>query len=508
LLTLKRYDEALATLDRAIALNPEFPHALFNRGNALSGLKRYADALVSYDKAIALSPGFQEALYNRGNALKELDRYADALESFERALAVNPGDCEAHNSRGCVLQGLQRDEEALQSFDRALALKPDYVEALYNRGNVLKDLWRCEEALQSYDRALAFKPDHIEALVNRGNVLQDLGRFDEALASYARALALEPDYAAAHWNESLCRLRTGDFEMGWRKYEWGWETGERGRAKRDFPQPLWLGGQPLNGKAILLHAEQGLGDTLQFCRYAPLVAKKGAKVLLEVPPSLKTLLKHMDGVHGVLATGETLPAFDYHCPLLSLPLAFHTVLQTIPAPGKYIYGDEVSVAAWQNRLGKKVGPRIGLVWSGNAGQRNDRNRAIPLADFVTLLAPGLEYISLQKEVRPADKSLLDVRKDIAHFGGDLRDFADTAALIELVDLVITIDTSAAHLAGAMGKTVWILISSNADFRWLLDRDDSPWYPSARLFRQPALGDWNSVLTKVKRELEDWVAIRH
>ncbi len=507
LLTLKRYDEALVTLDHAIALRPDFHQALFNRGNALLGLKRYADALASYDRAIALSPEFQQAIYNRGNALKELGQYDDALASFERAVAINPDDHEAHNNRGSVLQGLRRYEEALQSFDRALALKPDYVDALYNRGNALKDLWRYAEALQSYDRALVFKPDYTEALGNRGNVLEDMRRFEEALASYARALAIKPDYAIAHWNESLCRLRSGDFEIGWQKYEWGWESGERGKTKRDFPQPLWLGGQPLNGKTILLHAEQGLGDTIQFCRYARLLAEKEATVLLEVQPPLTPLLKHLEGVHQVLAKGGTLPAFDYHCPLPSLPLAFHTRLETIPAQEKYIYSDEVRVAAWQNKLGQRVKPRIGLVWSGSAGHRNDRNRSIPLADFVKLLSAGMEFISLQRDVRPADGKLLLARKDIAHFGDDLADFADTAALIELVDLVITIDTSVAHLAGAMGKAVWILLPFNSDFRWLLDRDDSPWYPSARLFRQPAMGDWDSVLTRVKRELADCVAIR-
>jgi tetratricopeptide (TPR) repeat protein len=462
-------------------------------------LKRYEDAIESYDRALAINPAIHEAHYNRGNALKDLKRFQEALDSFEHALALNPHDHETLNNRGSALLGLQRHAEALSSYERALELKPDYAEAHYNRANALKDLQRYVDALQSYDRAIALKPDYAEAFNNRGNLLEDMRRFDEALADYDRAEAIDPNYAAAHWNEGLCRLRLGDFERGWQKYEWGSQSGERVKSMRQFEQPLWRGAEALDGKTILLYAEQGLGDTLQFCRYAAMVGRQAAGVLLEVQPPLKSLLAQIEGVH-VLARGEALPDFNYHCPLVSLPLAFHTKLDTIPAPAQYLRADASRVEVWLRRLGESPKRRVGLVWSGSASHRNDRNRSIPLSQMAQLVSAQFQFISLQKELRRGDEDILRENANIEHVGADLADFADTAALIELLDLVITIDTSVAHLAGAMNKPVWILLPFNSDFRWLLHRDDSPWYPSAKLFRQPAMGDWDSVLARVKREL--------
>jgi len=497
---LGRHDEALARYDRALAINPGYAPALNNRGHVLRELKRHDEALASFDAALRIRPDHAEAMANRGVALRDLKRHGEALASFDRALAIKPAYAEALCHRGVALCDLDRHAEALESFDRALAIKPDYAQAQNNRGVALCRLERPAEALACYDRALAIDPRDAEALNNRGNALCELKRYDEALASYERALSLAPDDANAHWNLSMCQLRLGDFARGFAEYEWRWKQRQWQTCQRDFAAPLWLGEEPLAGRTILLHHEQGLGDTLQFSRYAKCVAALGAKVLLLVEPPLWPLFTGLDGAVEVLATGAALPPFDCHCPLLSLPLALKTTLDSIPAAFPNLRADAARVRAWQETLGPATGPRIGLVWSGNARFKNDHTRSLALAQALPLVGHGAEWVSLQKEVRPADAALLASRTDLRHYGDRLGDFADTAALVELMDLVVTSDTSVAHLVGTMGKPVWILLSFNADWRWLLDRADSPWYPSARLFRQSAIGDWASVIERVRAEL--------
>jgi hypothetical protein len=292
----------------------------------------------------------------------------------------------------------------------------------------------------------------------------------------------------------------GDFDRGWKEYEWRWKSVQLANSQRNFAQPLWLGKESLTGKTILLHSEQGLGDTLQFCRYIKLVSELGARVILEVYKPLSALLTRLDGVAQLVETGGPLPAVEFHCPLLSLPLAFKTGLNTIPARVSYIASNPGKVTEWRARLGKRTKPRIGLVWSGRTEHINDRNRSIPLSDLLKSLPNAYQYISLQKEIGQKDKETLGSRADILHFGEQLADFTDTAALCELMDVVISVDTSVAHLAGAMGKAVWILLPFCPDWRWLLDRADSPWYPTATLFRQDVMGDWGGVLRKVQAEL--------
>jgi len=502
LVDLGRLQDALSAYDRALALQPDFAEALYSRGILLSRLERSEEALASYDQVLTLEPQHASALIERGNVLSKLSRYEEALASYDRVLVSKPEDIAALNNRGNALSNLKRYEEALSSYDRVLLLGPNRAEALNNRGSALLNLQQYEDALVSFDRALEIKPDYAEALNNRGNVLQQLGRYEEAVASYDRAVALNPDYASAHYNESLCRLRMGDFAEGWRQQEWRWRDEQFDSPKRDFAQPLWLGESAIAGKTVLLHAEQGLGDTVQFCRYAKLVAAKGATVLLEVPPALEPLLAQLDGVNQLLRKGEPLPAFDYHCPLLSLPLAFNTRLDNIPADIPYLYSDPARVGQWQAKLGPETVSRIGLMWAGNAAHKNDHNRSIALLEFVTLVSGQAQFVSLQKELRPGDDKILSQRPQLHHFGDELNDLADTAALIDLMDVVITVDTSIAHIAGAMGKAVWILLPFNPDWRWLLEREDSPWYPTARLFRQPAIGEWSSVLQRVSHELKE------
>jgi tetratricopeptide (TPR) repeat protein len=459
-----------------------------------AGETRQGIALIG--QALALEPNHADAHSNLGNGWLDLGRPEEALACYERALALNPDHADALNNRGNALQALKRPAEALASYEQALRLKPAQADTLANCGNALLDLDRPGDALACYDQALALNPGHADALINRGNALQGLTRHGEALDSYARALALRPDYAEAHWNEGLSRLVLGDFERGWAKYEWRWKKKTTVSPLRDFAQPLWLGRESLQGKTVLLHAEQGHGDTIQFCRYARHVAARGAAVLLEVQAGLKPLLAGLEGVGRVLAKGEALPDFDCHCPLLSLPLAFGTRLETIPADIPYLSADPARAALWQARLGPKTRPRVGLAWSGNSAHVNDRNRSVPLAEFARRLGGQAQWVSLQKQVREGDWEALQARRDIAHYGEALGDFADTAALLVNLDLVIAVDTAVAHLAGALGKPVWLLLPFNPDWRWLLGREDSPWYPSLRLFRQSAPGDWDGVLARV------------
>ncbi len=391
---------------------------------------------------------------------------------------------------------------AVDLFDRALKVKPGFAAAWSNRGNALLELKRPDEALASYDRALRIQPEYALALHGRANALRELHRYDEALESYARALKAKPNYAEAHWNESLCRLLLGDFDLGWQKYEWRWKQAQSARAFRNFAQPLWLGEIPLAGRTILLHAEHGFGDTLQFCRYGPLVAAMGARVVLEVPPDLKLVCQTLAGVDMLLDTSESLPAFDFHTPLMSLPLAFGTRLDSIPAAVPYLHPDPVKVAAWQDLLGPRTKPRIGLVWSGSPQHGNDQNRSLAASLLDELVSDAAEFICLQKEFRNDDEKFVQQQFNVRTFGEQLRNFSDTAALVATLDLVITVDTSIAHLAGALGKPVWILLPFAPDFRWLLERTDSPWYPSARLFRQPGFGQWPTVLAELRNALAE------
>jgi tetratricopeptide (TPR) repeat protein len=461
-------------------------------------------ALAFLGKAVKYDPKNAVAHMNLGYAQQQAGQNAEALSSYNRSASLRPDHAEAHCNRGNVLLALGRAGEALTAYDRALGLRPDIPEALDGRGNALADLGRFDESLAAYARALEVRPDYVEALGNRAFVLTDLNRYAEALRDYDAALALRPGFGRLHFDAAMALLVTGDFGRGWREFEWRWRVEGGEQRPRGFAQPQWLGDAELAGRTILLHAEQGLGDSLHFCRYVPLVAARGARVLLEVQQPLTRLLAGLPGVAQVIAHGERLPEFDQHCPLLSLPLAFGTDLASIPAPRAYLSADAAAVARWSEALGERRVPRVGLAWSGSVRHRNDRNRSVPLGTLARLLAPGVEFVSLQKELRTEDRKALRAIPALRHFEDEMHDFADTAALVDCLDLVITVDTSVAHLAGALGKPVWILLPYAPDWRWLLEREDSPWYPSARLFRQPALGDWASVLDRVATELATFI----
>ncbi len=501
LLALMQPEAAITSHDRAIALKADYAEAYNNRGAAFKALKQFSAAVSSYDEAITCNANYAQAWYNRANALVALKQLATALESYDKAITLNPTHAEAYNNRGNVLRDMERLEAALASYGQAIALNADLAEAHNNRGNALSDMRQFRAALDSYDQAIRFKADYAEAYNNRGSALRDLQQSQAAIESYDQAIALQPDYAKAHLNRSLCLLQMGDFGRGWESYEWRWKDEALEKTARHFTQPLWLGAEPLRGKTILLHAEQGFGDTLQFCRYARRVSDLGARVLLEVQAPLVGLLARLEGVAQVLKRGEALPAFDCHCPLLSLPLAFNTGFDKLPAYSSYLAPLPDKLAQWTARLGEKSSPRVGLVWSGSATHKNDRNRSVRLSDWLTFLPEGLQYISLQKETRANDKETLALNSHIVYLDDDIKDFSDTAALCELMDVVVSVDTSVAHLAGALGKPTWITLPLNPDWRWMLDRDDSPWYPSARLYRQEAAGDWDGVFRRIRADLE-------
>lgn len=490
--------QAMVLYEQILAVSPKHVDALHLSGVAALQSREHQRAADLIGRAIVLSPHNATFYSNRGIALKELGLLDAAVESYNRAIARKPEYSEAYSNRGLALHELKKFADALASFDKAITLKPYFPEALSNRGNTLQELNRFEEALDSYDWAIALKADYAEALSNRGLALQQLNRFDEALISFELAIALRADFADAWLNKAFALLLKGNFQSGWELYEWRWRYSRFSSPKRDFDRPLWLGKDSLAGKTILLHSEQGLGDTIQFARYTRLVAESGARVILELPQPLYRLLNHLEGVTQAVQQGDLLPRFDYHTPLLSLPLAFKTTLDTIPDAGGYIKNDPLKLNYWRERLGEKSAPRVGLVWS--TAVKPDHNRNIALSLLIEQLPGGFQYVSLQKEIEESDRDALNSCTDIVHLGDELKDFSDTAALSELMDIVITIDTSVAHIAGALDKAVWILLPYTPNWRWLLDRADSPWYNSARLYRQQRFGDWKSLLENVTLDL--------
>jgi TPR repeat/Tetratricopeptide repeat len=449
----------------------------------------------SLARLLELASAFRQA-----QALHQAGRLAEAEKIYGQILKVEPKHADSLHLLGAVYYQRGNHAAAVRQIDLSLKVNSKNAHAFNNRGLALQELKRLDEALASYDKALALKPDYADAFNNRGLALQELRRFDEALLSFERALTVQPDYADVHWNEAILRLVTGDFGRGWAKYEWRWKSESLGVSKRNFSQPLWLGAEAIDGKTILLHSEQGLGDTIQFCRYVPLVAARGARVILEVQRPLHEIMTNLAGATQVISKGDTLPDFDFQCPLPSLPLAFGTRLETIPSATSYLRASDQTLKNWQARLGPKARPRIGLAWSGSPANKNDQNRSISLRSLLPLLDIDATFVSLQKDVRSGDAAVLKERNDVLHFEDAVKDFSNTAALILQLDLVISVDTSIAHLAGALGEPVWILLSYNPDWRWLLDRDDSPWYPSARLFRQQQIGNWAGVIDQVKNEL--------
>jgi len=498
---LGRVDEALAAYDAALALAPSHHDALNNAGTLLGSMGRHEDALARYETGLAQRPDSPELLNNKGVSLAALGRNDAAVETYRRAAAVRPDYRDVQKNLASLLGTLGRHEEALAAYDVALRLEPRSAELHNNRGTVLGALNRHEESLAAYERALALQAGFVDALNNRGVALAALHRYEESLASFDRALAIDPAGVNAHWNRSLALLRLRRFEEGWREHEWRWKKPEFAAHKYPLRQPIWRGEEAVAGKSVLLVAEQGLGDTLQFVRYAGLLQSRGARVLLFVPEPLVTLLAHSFPGAQVFSKTAAFPAFDFYCGMLTLPLAFGTTAETIPAPPAYLKAPPARVAAWAQRLGAHAGLRVGLAWSGSTTHKNDLNRSLALDALRPLLAvPGVRFCSLQKDLRPEDAATAAALPNLERLGEAFQDFADTAAAIAALDLVITVDTSVAHLAAAMGKPTWILLPNVCDWRWIPEEPESPWYPGARLYWQPGIGRWPEAIARLAQDL--------
>jgi predicted O-linked N-acetylglucosamine transferase (SPINDLY family) len=499
---LRRPLEALVALDRAIALHSGDAAAHSARGSVLLDLRRPQDALRSFERAIALDPEYAEAHRNRAAALRDLRRPAEALAAADRALEVSESDALAHSTRAAALIDLRRPSEALNCADAALRQAPDLVSGHLNRAKALCDLERLDEALQSSDAALALAPDSPDAHVAQGSILSALSRPTQALAAFERALTQRPDHVEAAFHASLSCLQAGALERGWELYESRFRPGGP-VAIRALDEPRWHGTEPLHGKTLFVHAEQGLGDTLQFCRYADLAVARGARVVMSVHDELQEIIGGLNANIEVLGIAQRPDRFDYQIPLLSLPHAFRTSLQTVPARVPYLHADPARVRRWRERLGGH-GFRIGIAWQGST-RKVDVGRSFPLRQFERIAAiSGVRLISLQKGAGSEQLAqlppsmLVEVLGDEFDAGGSA--FVDSAAVMKVCDLIITSDTSIAHLAGALGRPTWVALKLSPDWRWLLERPDSPWYPTLRLFRQAQRGDWQRVFDKMEAEL--------
>jgi tetratricopeptide (TPR) repeat protein len=501
-----RTADAVEAFSQAIATDPSFAPAYNNLGNAQLVLGHAGAAAEAFRRALALRPDYVDARGNLAAALNAQGLWQDGLEHAKATLALDEGFVEARNSAGLALMRLGRNEEAVEEFRIAVERRPDYLEALSNLGNALRTLLRDEEAIGVYSRALELRPRHVPALIGRAGAYASLHRTAAAMEGFDAALAVEPGSAEAHFELSLLLLRNGQLSEGWSEYEWRWRKAESTSRARGFTQPQWDGKESLAGRTILLHAEQGFGDTIQFCRYAALVHVTGARVVLEVQRPLAALLRGLDGVDALVVQGDPLPGFDMHCPLLSLPRALGTTLETVPAKHSYLDPPPDIAAAWAGRLSTDRAWRVGLAWAGRRSHTYDRARSLTLAQLGGLLAiPGIRFYSLHHELGEEDAQRAAAAQNLAQFGEALAGFDSAAGLAAQLDLVISVDTSLAHLAGALGRPLWLLLGYTPDWRWLLDRDDSPWYPTARLFRQRSPGAWGEVLARVTDALRAMAA---
>jgi len=500
-----RHLEAQLCCRNALAVDPNHRDSLHLMGMLCLQARQYDHAIEWIARANQQDVK-SDYLFGLATALEQQGLPQEALKAYDRATQLRPDDAELWVSRGTMLHRLRRFDEAVADHLRAYALKPASPYICNNVAAALQLLCRDEEALPWFDKALALKPDFIMARINKASSLAQLRRLDEAVEAYHQVKAIDPANTEADSYLSLIYLLTGDFESAWTGYQARWKRQAAPQSYPNFQQNLWLGRKEVAGKTLLIFADEGMGDTIQFARYIPMLAARGAKVILVVEDALRPLLSGLDGMAHCLSKSAPLPPFDLHCPITTLPFALGTRLDTIPSAASYLPPlPQDRVQAWQRRLSERAGPtakrRVGLVWSGNPQHSNDHNRSISLRVLSPLLGADATFVSLQKEARPEDQPLLQT-SGIIDLTSDLTDFTETAALVSCLDLVISVDTSVAHLAAALGRPTWILLPYLPDFRWLLDRDDSPWYPTAHLFRQSERRDWAEVIEMVRRALDE------
>jgi len=494
-----KHEIAVDLIGKALAIKPDHAEAHHNLGNALTGLGRNEAAATSYRQATVIKPDYATAHYALGNALRGLGRATAAIDSYTKALAIKPDLAEAYHNLGLTLHDLGKFAEAAASFRAALKIKPDFAEARYNLGNAFKQQGMLEDAVAAYNETLTINPDSVDALYNLGNTLQALGEIDAAIAAYDKALTINPEHVDGRYNLGLAQLLMGDFKNGFENYKLRWQTPQLSRYRRPYRQPLW-NGQDLIGQTLFLYPEQGLGDFIQFSRYVSLAAQQATRVIVEVPTALACLYPSLPGADVVIETGQSPGDFDVHFPLLDLPGLFTANPQGIPASQNYLAANADLMEKWRNRLAAHKGFRVGLIWAGRPGHSNDKNRSIDPALLAPLLEiDGVTLFSLQVERDGEAAKIFGPR--VIDLAADLTTFAETAAVMSNLDLIISIDSSPTHLAAALGRPVWTLLPYLPDWRWGLNRDDSPWYPSMRLFRQQKRGDWQAVIKRLGQELK-------
>jgi len=484
-------------------LNPLHAEASYNLGVLLQTRGDLNEAAEAYRHTIALRPDFVGAYSNLGTVLQDVGRGDAAIEVYRQAIALKPDFAMAHMNLGVALKEQGRLEEAVCCFRRSLTIQPNYDQAQANLGAALLEMNEAEQAVEACRQAVAVNPRSTIGYCNLGAAFKALNRLDEAESAYHNAVAASPDFPEAHFSLAQILLLQGKFESGWVEYEWRWKLREYGWLKNihgEFAQPVWSG-EPLGGKTILVYAEQGLGDTLQFSRYLPLLRCEGATVILAVQPPLMKLLQTLDGITVIALDQTPLPAFDVHCPLLTLPARFGTTIDTVPAEVPYLAADPIETQRWRERIGGS-GLRVGLVWAGNPSQRGDRLRSPRLAAMASLFeVPGVDFVGLQLGPGRQDLAIYPPPANFLDLGGEIANFADTAAIIAGLDLVITSCTAPLHLAGALGAPVWAVIPFAPHFVWQLGRKDCPWYPTLRLYRQERAGhDWTNPIGRVAADL--------
>jgi tetratricopeptide (TPR) repeat protein len=496
-----KHAEAIIAYRNAVRLKPDYPEAYYNLGIALRDAGQLEEAIAAYRNAIQFNPDYAAAQNNLGNALREKGLLDEAITAYRRAVRLNPDQPETQNNLGTTLREKGLLDEAVTALNQAIHLNPNFVEAYYNLGAAQWEKGSIDEAIASYKQALRLNPGFVEAYSNLGVALREKGLLDESTAICREAILIKPDCAEAHDVLSSVLLLKGDLLQGLTEQEWRWRRRDYPAPRGEFVQPRW-DGTALDGRTILLHTEGGFGDTIQYVRFAPMVAKCGARVVLECQAPLLPLLRGSVGVDQLISTDEPLPHFDVHCPMMSLPWALGTTFETIPATVPYLRSDPGLVESWNARLGPGDGKlRIGLTWGGNRAFRRDLTRSLRLEQLAILSSvPGARFYSLQKGPPGENAKSPPPGFELINLGPELRDFSDTAAVMSLMDLIISTDTSVAHLAGALGRPVWVILQFMPDWRWFLDREDSPWYPTMRLFRQKRFGDWDEVITRVAEAL--------
>lgn len=493
-------ERAIQGYQKILTISPQHFDAIHLLAVANAQLGQQDSARHLFTKALALRPHHAEAHFNKGTMEKAAGNLAVAVVDFGQALKAAPDHIGALNNRSLTLHELQRYDEALMDSDQLVDLAPEDPTFHNNRGMVLHTMMRLDEALSCFDVAINLKPDYVEALNNRGNLLQDMHRFDDAIADYDNAISIDPDFTETLFNKGMLLLLLGDLENGWKLWEWRWEQARPPSPKRNFEEPLWTGDSDIAGKTILLHSEQGLGDTVQFIRYVGMMADFGARVVVEAPESLHFLFPAIKGIDQIVGKGQPLPAFDLHSPLMSLPLAFRTTIETVPATVPYLGVSPDRTDLWLARLGQPSKPRVALAWRGNPKNSNDRNRSAQLIDILQHLSPAFDWLCLHHDI---DETERDLAESVDHLkmplDGDTR-LSDAAAICATADAVVTVDTAFAHIAGALGKPVFVMLPFTPDWRWMMGRSDTPWYPTMTLFRQDDGRDWGQVMREVCSEL--------